>query len=332
MARIRMGFIGCGGNASGHVGRCLEMPAEVEVVGLCDPSATSLDRLRERHAAVAEVPSFGDYRDLLAQVPMDAVQISTPHTLHFEQIMAALDRGLHVLCEKPMVCTVAHARQVIARAEAVGRILMVAYQRHLMPQFRYIRNQIMAGELGQIQFVSALQDQAWYRGTRGSWRQQLALSGGGQLNDSGSHLLDIMLWMTGLEVEEVQAFVEDFESEVDINSALSLRFRNGAMGNLSIVGNSPTGGMWEDITIWGTKAVVYLRQGKLTVKVAGSNDAYEPTGLPGASTPDRNFVDAILGRDAVQVPAVCGLRVIELTEAAWESARQGRPAKVSAAD
>ena len=209
---------------------------------------------------------------------------------------------------------------------------MVAYQRHLMPQFRYIRNQIMAGELGQIQFVSALQDQAWYRGTRGSWRQQLALSGGGQLNDSGSHLLDIMLWMTGLEVEEVQAFVENFESEVDINSALSLRFRNGAMGNLSIVGNSPTGGMWEDITIWGTKAVVYLRQGKLTVKVAGSNDAYEPTGLPGASTPDRNFVDAILGRDAVQVPAVCGLRVIELTEAAWESARQGRPAKVSAAD
>ncbi len=332
MARIRMGFIGCGGNASGHVGRCLEMPAEVEVVGLCDPSATSLDRLRERHAAVAEVPSFGDYRDLLAQVPMDAVQISTPHTLHFEQIMAALDRGLHVLCEKPMVCTVAHARQVIARAEAVGRILMVAYQRHLMPQFRYIRNQIMAGELGQIQFVSALQDQAWYRGTRGSWRQQLALSGGGQLIDSGSHLLDIMLWMTGLEVEEVQAFVENFESEVDINSALSLRFRNGAMGNLSIVGNSPTGGMWEDITIWGTKAVVYLRQGKLTVKVAGSNDAYEPTGLPGASTPDRNFVDAILGRDAVQVPAVCGLRVIELTEAAWESARQGRPAKVSAAD
>jgi predicted dehydrogenase len=330
MAKIRMGFIGCGGNASGHLGRCLEMAAEVEVVGLCDPSPTSLDRVRERHAAVAGLPSFGDYRDLLAQVPMDAVQISTPHTLHFEQIMAALDRGLHVLSEKPMVCTVAHARQVIAKAEAVGRTLMVAYQRHLMPQFRYIRNQIMAGELGQIQFVSALQDQAWYRGTCGSWRQELALSGGGQLNDSGSHLLDIMLWMTGLEVEEVHAFVENFASEVDINSALSLRFRNGAMGNLSIVGNSPTGGMWEDITIWGTKAVVYLRQGKLTVKVAGSNDAYEPTGLPGASTPDRNFVDAISGRDVVQVPPVCGLRVIELTEAAWESARQGRPVKVLA--
>ena len=51
-----------------------------------------------------------------------------------------------------------------------------------------IANQIAAGELGDIQFISALQDQAWYRGTMGLWRQQLALSGGGQLNDSGSHI------------------------------------------------------------------------------------------------------------------------------------------------
>ena len=54
--------------------------------------------------------------------------------------------------------------------------------------------------------------------------------------------------------------------------------------------------------------------------------------LPGAGSPDRNFFDAILGRDEVQVPPECGLRVIELTEAAWESARTGAPVKVAAAD
>ena len=159
--------------------------------------------------------------------------------------MAALDKGLHVLTEKPMVCSVDHAHQVIEKAKEVGKILMVSYQRHLGAQYRYVRNQIMAGELGEIQFISALQDQKWYQGTMGLWRQQLALSGGGQLNDSGSHLLDIMLWMTGLEVAEVQAYMEYFESEVDINSALSIRFRGGAMGTVSVVGNSPTGGMWE---------------------------------------------------------------------------------------
>ncbi len=327
MEKIRMGFIGCGGNATGHIGRALEMP-EVRVAALCDVNSASIARVKERYPALGEAPVFADYQKMLAQVELDAVEISTPHTLHFEQIMASLDRGLHVLTEKPMVCTSAHARAAIEKSRAAGKILMVAYQRHLAPQFRYVRNQIMAGELGKIQFISALQDQNWYLGTLGTWRQQLSLSGGGQLNDSGSHLLDILLWMTGLEVEEVQAFQENFAAEVDINSALSLRFRNGALGNISIVGNSPVGGMWEDITIWGSKAAVYLRNGQLAYKTALAGEAFAPANLPGAATPDRNFVDAVLGRDEVQVPPVCGLRVIELTEAAWESVRTGRPAKV----
>lgn len=322
-----MGFIGCGGNARGHIGRVLDM-GECEVVALCDSSAASLQAARERYEGVAGLPGFDDYQKMLDEVEMDAVQISTPHTLHFDQIMAALDKGVHVLCEKPMVCTVDHAHQVLAKVEESGKVLMVSYQRHLGAQYRYVRNQIMAGELGEIQFVSALQDQAWYRGTMGLWRQQLALSGGGQLNDSGSHLLDIVLWMTGLEVEQVQAYMENFESEVDINSALSLRFRNGALGNISVVGNSPTGGMWEDITIWGTKAVVYMRKGEVFYKTQNGNDVYEVSNLPGGTTPDRNFVDAILGRDEVQVPPECGLRVIELTEAAWESAKTGAPVAV----
>lgn len=328
MGSIRMGFIGCGGNASGHIGRVIEM-AETAVVALCDVSDDSLQRVRERHAAIGDLPTFSDYEEMLSQVEMDAVEISTPHTLHFGQIMNALDRGLHVLSEKPMVCRVDHARAAIAKARETGKILMVSYQRHLAPQFRFVRNQIKCGELGEVQFISALQDQRWYEGTRGAWRQQLALSGGGQLNDSGSHLLDIVLWMTGLQVDEVHAYMENFESEVDINSALSVRFSNGGLGNISIVGNSPVGGMWEDITIWGSKAVVYMRNGSITYKTP--SEASEPQGLPGATTPDQNFVDAILGRDEVQVPPECGLRVIELTEAAWESARTGVPAKVKAA-
>ena len=325
MDHVRVGFIGCGGNASGHVGRILEMP-DTEVAGLCDVSEASLARVTERHEAVREVPMFSSYEDMLDSVELDAVEISTPHTLHFEQIMASLDKGLHVLTEKPMVCKVDHAHAVIAKAKDVDRILMISYQRHLAPEFRYVRNQISCGEMGEIQFVSAMQDQRWYAGTRGAWRQQMALSGGGQLNDSGSHLLDVMLWMTGLEVDEIQAYMENFESEVDINSALTVRFTNGALGNISIVGNSPASGMWEDITIWGTKAAVYMRNGRITYKVGG--DSSEPAGLPGAQSPDRNFINAILGTDDVQVPPECGLRVIELTEAAWESARTGASVKV----
>ena len=327
MDKIRVGFIGCGGNASGHLGRVLDIP-EAEVVALCDVDQASLQRAKERHAQAAELPEFTHYQEMLEQVELDAVEISTPHTLHFEQIMVALDKGLHVLTEKPMVCTVDHARQVIAKAVEAGKVLMISYQRHLEAQYRYVRNQIAAGELGDIQFISALQDQKWYQGTIGLWRQQMALSGGGQLNDSGSHLLDIALWMTGLEVAEVQAYMEYFDSEVDINSALSLRFGNGALGTIAVVGNSPTSGIWEDITIWGTKAAVYMRRGHIFYKTQYSNEVYEVNNLPGSTTPDQNFIDAILGRDQVQVPPECGLRVIELTEAAWASAASGQPVKV----
>ena len=327
MDKIRVGFIGCGGNASGHIGRVLDIP-EAEVVALCDVDQASLQRAKERNAKAAELPEFTHYQEMLEQVELDAVEISTPHTLHFEQIMAALDKGLHVLTEKPMVCTVDHAHQVIAKAEETSKVLMISYQRHLQAQYRYVRNQIAAGEFGNIQFISALQDQKWYQGTIGLWRQQMALSGGGQLNDSGSHLLDIVLWMTGLEVAEVQAYMEYLDSEVDINSALSLRFGNGALGTIAVVGNSPTSGIWEDITIWGTKAVVYLRQGQIFYKTQHSNEVYEVNNLPGSTTPDQNFIDAILGRDRVQVPPECGLRVIELTEAAWASAASGQPVKV----
>ena len=306
MDKIRVGFIGCGGNASGHIGRVLDIP-EAEVVALCDVDQASLQRAKERNAKAAELPEFTHYQEMLEQVELDAVEISTPHTLHFEQIMAALDKGLHVLTEKPMVCTVDHAHQVIAKAEETGKVLMISYQRHLQAQYRYVRNQIAAGELGDIQFISALQDQKWYQGTIGLWRQQMALSGGGQLNDSGSHLLDIVLWMTGLEVAEVQAYMEYLDSEVDINSALSLRFGNGALGTIAVVGNSPTGGIWEDITIWGTKAVVYIRQGQIFYKTQHSNEVYEVNNLPGSTTPDQNFIDAILGRDQVQVSPECGL-------------------------
>ncbi len=327
MDKIRVGFIGCGGNASGHLGRVLDIP-ETEVVALCDVDQASLQRAKERNSQAAALPEFTHYQKMLEQVELDAVEISTPHTLHFEQIMAALDKGLHVLTEKPMVCTVDHAHQVIAKAEKTGKVLMISYQRHLQAQYRYVRNQIAAGELGDIQFISALQDQKWHQGTIGLWRQQMALSGGGQLNDSGSHLLDIVLWMTGLEVAEVQAYMDYLDSEVDINSALSLRFRNGALGTIAVVGNSPTGGIWEDITIWGTKAVVYIRRGEVFYKTQHSNEVYEVNNLPGSTTPDQNFIDAILGRDQVQVPPECGLRVIELTEAAWASAASGQPVKV----
>jgi predicted dehydrogenase len=318
--KVRVGFIGSGGNARHHMGNVLKL-SEFEIVALNDPNSAMIAQAKRDYPALESVPAFADYRDMLSSIEMDAVEISTPHTLHYQQVMDSLDRGLHVLCEKPLVCSVAHAREVIAKRDATGKVCMVSYQRHFQPEFRYIREKIASGEFGAVTFVSALQCQGWKRGTAGSWRQDPALSGGGQLNDSGSHLLDIILWITGLHVSKVSAFIDNCGTPVDINSALSITFKNGAQGNVSVVGDSAAG--WhEDVTIWCERGVFFMRNGKLQVCDQRGN-RYTFDSMPGGSTPDRNFLDAIQGRDTVQSPFECGLRVIELTESAWKSAAQG---------
>ena len=293
-------------------------------------SATPTPRIRVMkagHPQIKDLPEFDDYKKMLDSVEMDATEVHTPHTLHFEHIMASLDKGLHVLTEKPMVCKVSHAKQIMDKLEKTGKVLLVSYQRHYQGPFRYMREVIRSGQLGEVQFVSALQCQDWKRGCQGRWRLDPKLSGGGQLNDSGSHLVDIILWVTGLGVSEVSAFIDNLGEKVDINSAISLKFKGGAQANISIVGNAPT--WWEDITIWGSVGALFYRNGQLRHVIGSGRETHEISGWPGGMSPDRNFVDAILGRAHVESPVTCGLRVIELSEAAWESAKlNGKPVKV----
>ena len=97
----RLGAIGVGGNAAGHLRRFLAMP-EVDVVGLADPSDAAISTARSGLTDLNEVPAYSDWRDLLAATDPDVVLVSTPHTLHHEHVMGALNAGAHVLCEKPL--------------------------------------------------------------------------------------------------------------------------------------------------------------------------------------------------------------------------------------
>jgi predicted dehydrogenase len=325
--KVKLGLIGCGGIIHMHLNQLANVKS-AKVVGMADPSEASLARVVARHPELADVPTFPDYQSLLDNVEMDGVIIASPHTLHYEQIMAALDRGLHVLCEKPMTCSVQHAKDVLAKARQKKRIVMLAYQRHFSPAFRYARQLVQSGQLGKVTFVQALQAQEWLRGTRGTWRQDPALSGGGQLNDSGSHLLDITLWVTDLVPDTVYAAIDNRGTKVDILSGLTVKYKGGAIGSLAIVGDAPR--WWEDVTFYTEEAALYVREGRVILQTPGPKGKTEDvTGrLRYKGDADKNFVDSILGRDEPQTPAICGLRVIQLTEAAWESARTGKPTKV----
>jgi predicted dehydrogenase len=316
-------MIGVGGMAQGHIER-LEASPRAEIVAICDPSDKSIASTREKHPkATAGAGVYSDYRKLLEEAKPDAVVICSRHCDHFPQIIDSLDAGAHVLTEKPLVNRVVDAYAVLNKAESSGRVVGIAYQRHTDAHFRFIRQAIASGEYGKVQALAALQQQGWKKGTVGSWRQDPAASGGGQIHDSGSHLIDIILWTSGLTAESVSARIDNRGAPVDINSALSVQFREGAVGTVTIIGDAK--GWYEDITIWCDNGTFYVRQnGGISVQ-RPDGTMYQPdvSTLPPASNVINNFIAAIHGEEEIGAPPICGLRVMELTEAAWRSGADG---------
>jgi predicted dehydrogenase len=316
MDQVRVGLIGVGGFARYRVGNLLKVKGAV-VTAMADTSEGNIAAMKLAHPSTADAKEFSDYRDLLKQDDVDAVMIMTPHTLHAGQIIESLEAGKHTCVEKPMVTTVDDAHLVIAAQKKAGKVGMVSYQRHFESIYRKIRDMIKSGEAGTIQYIACA----------GTWRHDPALSGGGQLNDTGSHFVDIMLWSTGLEAETVTAIGDNRGLKVDIDSALAIRFKNGAVGTISIIGDSTN---WhEDMTIMGTKLGFFVRGSKLTVRnLAKDRVVYEE--ISGGSTPDQHFIDCITKGIACESGFECGLEVIRLTEAAWKSMDQGGvPIKVA---
>jgi predicted dehydrogenase len=332
MERLRVGLIGCGGAAGWHVGTLLGL-GDVRIVALCDPSEANLERMRKAYPMLVDVPSFATTDLMYEQVELDAVEIVTPHTLHGAQVLEAISRGLHVLCEKPLACSPEEARTIAAAANEAGVTVMVSYQRRLDPAYLYMRNAIQAGELGDLQTITVTCAQSWRRGTKGTWRQDPALSGGGMLLDSGSHLVDMLLWLADKPVKSVSALVDNLGETVDMNSVATILFEGGAQGQLTAIGDLPA--TWiETVLIVGTKGVLRYETEPQhpwrTGRVVHYRDGgiVQPLELPRGATPDEAWIDTILGRGQNPAPPEAGLAVATLTAAIYQAAASGSVVEV----
>lgn len=326
MDKLRFGIIGAGGITHGHATR-LAQSGEAEVVAIAEPSERSVENFRQRTGLAPKV--YADHKGMLAGEKLDCVLIGSPHTVHYEQSRECLEAGLNVICEKPMVCKTEHAKALAEVIRTTGKVFMISYQRHTEPKYLWMKQQIDSGELGRITYISAISCQEWLWFTKGSWRQDPALSGGGQINDTGSHFVDVLIWLGG-PVEQVEALQDFRGTQVDINSAVAFRYASGALGTFSVIGDTHC--WWEDWTISGEKGTIFYRNGRLLKAVMGQGVREVPDSeLPVAPTNvDQAFIDAVRGRREVMVPSQIGLGVIQLTEAAWRSAAdQGRPVKVA---
>lgn len=324
MRQIRIGLIGCGNVAIGHATNLTRIP-EAEIAALADVDESRVERLLGLVPAARGARVFADYREMLDEADLDAVEVLTPHALHYPQIVESLERGLHVLVEKPMVCSARQAYDVVKRAS--DRVVMVSYQRRLIGIYRMAKRLIGEGRIGELNFVHAFMAQGWLAISDGTWRQDPELGCGGELVDSGSHILDFILWATGLRPEEVSAYSQDLGRPVDVNTAAVVRFEGGAIGSLSIVGSAPPGFTQRYVFV-GDRGMMTLDERGLRLREHGGEFTLEAARPPPSTTPDRAFVDVILGRRENPAPPICGLRVAELTDAIKESISRGGPVRV----
>jgi predicted dehydrogenase len=329
MAKIRMAVLGCGGMSGEHARRFKTNP-DVEIVALCDVNEDVVRAYIERNLNdYHSVPAvFTDAAQMYAEAKPDAVTIVTPHTMHFDHGVQALEAGCHVLMEKPMVTDSSQAHKLAAVVEASGKVFVIGYNTPCTPVYKHIRDVIRSGELGKLELVSGWLSQNWRTATTGTWRQKPELSGGGQMYDSGAHLFNSLVWSVEQPVSDVFAFVDNVGTPVDINGTVNIRFTNGVFATVVIGGNCPASGAGMTYLFDGGR-IETDPWGGSTIKFFKGSD-YVDVQLQGESnTPNDNFVDAILGRAQPQTSALNGVIHSELMDAIYESARTGQVVHVS---
>jgi len=256
-SRLAVGIAGLG-SIGLRLGEQLRVNPDASVVAVTDVVADNVTSAAE----VFEIPEharFESYEAMLDGADLDAVVIATPNGLHYEQSMAALDRDLHVLLEKPIATKIDEAMDLTKRAEESDNVVMLGFQRHLNPAFIQGYQRWRQGET-EPTFITGELTHNWreYFEEMDDWRMDPDLSGGGHLINVGIHVIEAILWMTGLTPTHVNANVSfhDDAEILDSESSIRIEFENGTVATIADTGLVPR--TREHIHVWDDEGALYI--------------------------------------------------------------------------
>jgi UDP-N-acetylglucosamine 3-dehydrogenase len=236
MNKIKVAVVGCGAiGIRRHIPEYAEH-ANVEFVAFCDAELERAEDMVAKHGGKA----YTDYKQMLAEVEIDAVSVCTPNALHAPVSIAAAEAGCHVLCEKPMATSLAEAEAMITAASNNKVMLMIGHnQRYMAPHVK-AKEILKNGDLGRvITFRTAFGHggpESWSLDGMESWFFRKEDAYVGAMGDLGVHKSDLIRWLLEDEVAEVSAFVENLDkdySTVDDNAVCLLRMKSGAIGTMT---------------------------------------------------------------------------------------------------
>ncbi len=344
MKKIKFGIIGMGNQGSYYAGVFKDGKIDNgELVCICDSNPVKLENAKNKFT---EIDYFSDYTEMLDSGLCDAVLVVTPHYAHPEIVENCLNRGVHVICDKPAGVYTKQVRQMNERAKSSSAKFAMMFNQRTNCLYRKMREIIKEGGIGQLQRVNWIitdwfRTQAYYNS--GGWRATWAGEGGGVLINQCPHQIDLVQWIVGEMPKKVRGFCQfgkwhDIEVEDEVTAYFE--YKNGATGVfITTTGETPGTNRLE---ISGTKGKLLCENDKLTwFKNEEDSLEFSNTTEQGFARPKmevvqvetdgknpqhvgiiNNFANALLGIEEQFVQGVEGINGVELMNAielsAWK--------------
>lgn len=355
--KLHVGLIGAGWWAAEAHLPALQSHPDAELVALQSRKPEKAAKLAKQFGAKAALQSA---EELLDYPGLDAVVISTTPNVHFAQAKGALERGLHVLIEKPMTMTAAESKELIEIADRKGLSFVISCPWHYTRHGILARERVARGDLGDIRMISVLMTNftiGFYEGksfaevyagadgvdaslvpeiepNRASYSDP-STSGGGQIYTNASHIFAYLGFLTGLEPVEVSARFANANTAVDVFDVLHITFEGGTLASVATGGTHADLERAFEIRVIGSNGVLVLELWNGTLRLRRRGGILEE---PAPLTTDEiypkfapalNFVDAALGKAPNLSPATLGHYAMRLIEGSCRSAANKSPVSLA---
>ena len=346
---MKYALIGCGRIATNHMKAAVNN--NLEIVAVCDLLPDAMDALLTKHDLQDNnIKRYQDYKTMIEECNPDLVSIATESGVHAEIALYCIEKGIHVIIEKPMAMNMADAEKIIKLSNEKNVKVSASHQNRFNVAIQELRQAVDANRFGRLSHGSIHvrwnRNKGYYAQAqwRGTWKDD-----GGCLMNQCIHGIDLLRWMFGDEVEEVygttrQQFHDYLEAE-DVGMAV-LKFKNGVIATVEGTTNVYPKNLEETLYVFGEKG---------TVKIGGTStnnidvwdfedeneDDKHKKGLEeqtsnvygnGHTSLFADMIDAIKNDRTPYVDAVAGKNALEIVLAIYKSQKTGMPVKLPLTD
>jgi len=352
--QARVAIIGTGWWATTAHFPSLNSHPDAEIVAIADADT---DKLSKAGSAFGVHNRYSNIEEMLENERLDGAVVSTWHSTHYEVARACLERGIHVMIEKPMVLKASDARDLMTLATDQNKEVIVGYPWHFQSRSLRAREVLQSGQMGEIRYINCyfssfilnflLGDDKSYESVfqypvhgPGNVYSDKQRSGGGEGHLQVTHSAGLMYFLTGLRPVSVISLMNNLGLEMDVIDAMIVRMDNGALANVGGAGNLPMGDPgklsiqvhcdngWLDINFISGAGRICHADGTIEdlTPLDGGN---QPAGSDGGDlaypleATAANLVDVITGKAKNGSPGNIGWYVVEMLEAAYISNEQG---------